>query len=126
MADAMGVRLDRMTFDVTFTAIKPRSALAQTPEDFLTREHFWSRFIPADARVVGFGELHNRVDRATWTNFRYEPRIIQTRAWDDKMYFMPIHRDEINRNDGGRGVYWEEPGGGHFLEIITRPYGSGG
>ena len=33
--------------------------------------------------------------------------------------------DEINTNDGGRGVYWEEPGGGHFLEIITRPYGSG-
>ena len=32
---------------------------------------------------------------------------------------------EINRNDGGRGVYWEEPGGRHFLEIITRPYGSG-
>jgi hypothetical protein len=31
---------------------------------------------------------------------------------------------EINSNDGGRGVYWEEPGG-HFLEIITRPYGSG-
>ena len=29
-----------------------------------------------------------------------------------------------NTNDGGRGVYWEEPGG-HFLEIITRPYGSG-
>jgi catechol 2,3-dioxygenase-like lactoylglutathione lyase family enzyme len=32
---------------------------------------------------------------------------------------------ETNTNDGGRGVYWEEPGG-HFLEIITRPYGSGG
>ncbi|HEU4513052.1 MAG TPA: VOC family protein [Nocardioidaceae bacterium] len=32
---------------------------------------------------------------------------------------------EFNTNDGGRGVYWEEPGG-HFLEIITRPYGSGG
>jgi len=30
----------------------------------------------------------------------------------------------FNTNDGGRGVYWEEPGG-HFLEIITRPYGSG-
>lgn len=30
----------------------------------------------------------------------------------------------INHNDGGRGVYWEEPGG-HFLEIITRPYGAG-
>ncbi|HEX6517985.1 MAG TPA: VOC family protein [Nocardioidaceae bacterium] len=31
---------------------------------------------------------------------------------------------EHNTNDGGRGVYWEEPSG-HFLEIITRPYGSG-
>ena len=32
---------------------------------------------------------------------------------------------EINTNDGGRGVYWEDPSG-HFLEVITRPYGSGG
>ncbi|HLM18371.1 MAG TPA: VOC family protein [Acidimicrobiia bacterium] len=28
----------------------------------------------------------------------------------------------INRNDGGRGVYFDDPDG-HFLEIITRPYG---
>ncbi|HLI39330.1 MAG TPA: VOC family protein [Streptosporangiaceae bacterium] len=32
---------------------------------------------------------------------------------------------EINRRDGGRGVYFPDPDG-HFLEIITRPYGSGG
>jgi catechol 2,3-dioxygenase-like lactoylglutathione lyase family enzyme len=32
---------------------------------------------------------------------------------------------EINHNDGGRGLYWEDPDG-HLLEIITRPYGSGG
>ncbi|MGH3967659.1 MAG: VOC family protein [Mycobacterium sp.] len=31
---------------------------------------------------------------------------------------------EINHNDGGRGVYFRDPSG-HFLEIITRPYGSG-
>ncbi len=31
---------------------------------------------------------------------------------------------EINHNDGGRGVYFPDPSG-HFLEIITRPYGSG-
>jgi len=31
----------------------------------------------------------------------------------------------INTNDGGRGVYFEDPDG-HFLEILTRPYGSGG
>lgn len=36
----------------------------------------------------------------------------------------PFHRrpGEINTNDGGRGVYWEDPNG-HNLEIITRPYG---
>lgn len=31
---------------------------------------------------------------------------------------------EINRNDGGRGVYFRDPAG-HFLEILTRPYGTG-
>lgn len=31
---------------------------------------------------------------------------------------------EINRNDGGRGVYFPDPDG-HLMEIITRPYGSG-
>jgi catechol 2,3-dioxygenase-like lactoylglutathione lyase family enzyme len=33
--------------------------------------------------------------------------------------------NEINRHDGGRGVYFEDPDG-HLLEVITRPYGSGG
>ncbi len=35
------------------------------------------------------------------------------------------HPGEINTRDGGRGVYFEDPSG-HFLEILTRPYGSGG
>lgn len=34
-------------------------------------------------------------------------------------------KSEINHNDGGRGLYWADPDG-HWLEIITRPYGSGG
>lgn len=33
-------------------------------------------------------------------------------------------KGKINRHDGGRGVYFEDPSG-HLLEIITRPYGSG-
>jgi len=33
-------------------------------------------------------------------------------------------RGEINRNDGGRGLYFLDPDR-HVLEIITRPYGSG-
>jgi catechol 2,3-dioxygenase-like lactoylglutathione lyase family enzyme len=31
----------------------------------------------------------------------------------------------VNHRDGGRGLYFEDPDG-HLLEIITRPYGSGG
>lgn len=31
----------------------------------------------------------------------------------------------INRHDGGRGVYFQDPAG-NLLEIITRPYGSAG
>jgi catechol 2,3-dioxygenase-like lactoylglutathione lyase family enzyme len=32
---------------------------------------------------------------------------------------------ETNKWDDGRGVYFDDPGG-HLLEVITRPYGSGG
>ena len=41
--------------------------------------------------------------------------------WADPRHSRP---GEINHNDGGRGVYWNDPNG-HYLEIITRPYGSG-
>jgi catechol 2,3-dioxygenase-like lactoylglutathione lyase family enzyme len=36
----------------------------------------------------------------------------------------PFHRVEgkVNSNDGGRGLYWDDPDG-HSLEIITVPYG---
>jgi extradiol dioxygenase family protein len=33
-------------------------------------------------------------------------------------------KGEINTHDGGRGCYFADPSG-HWLEIITRPYGSG-
>ncbi|MFH8572468.1 VOC family protein [Streptomyces sp. NPDC017993] len=32
------------------------------------------------------------------------------------------HPDVINHNDGGRGVYFMDPAG-HFMELITVPYG---
>jgi len=38
----------------------------------------------------------------------------------------PGHRERgENHHDGGRGLYFDSPEG-HNLEIITRPYGSGG
>lgn len=41
------------------------------------------------------------------------------RYWADPHGQAP---QQINHHDGGRGVYWQDPSG-HFLEIITRPYG---
>jgi catechol 2,3-dioxygenase-like lactoylglutathione lyase family enzyme len=42
-------------------------------------------------------------------------------------YADPFHQQvgQINHYDGGRGAYFSDPNS-HNLEIITRPYGSGG
>ena len=49
------------------------------------------------------------------------------RICDKKISYWADHKKEkayaINHNDGGRGLYFNDPNG-HFLEIITRPYGS--
>jgi catechol 2,3-dioxygenase-like lactoylglutathione lyase family enzyme len=41
--------------------------------------------------------------------------------WADPFLQRP---QQINRHDGGRGVYFKDPSG-HLMEAITRPYGSG-
>jgi catechol 2,3-dioxygenase-like lactoylglutathione lyase family enzyme len=57
-----------------------------------------------------FNEVFSRLD-ATGQDYWADPALNQKR--------------EINRNDGGRGLYFKDPDG-HLLEVITRPYGSGG
>lgn len=42
--------------------------------------------------------------------------------WADPFRQQP---GAVNRWDDGRGVYFDDPNG-HLLEVITRPYGSGG
>ncbi|MFH8800227.1 VOC family protein [Streptomyces sp. NPDC017936] len=42
--------------------------------------------------------------------------------WADPFHHRP---GRINHHDGGRGAYFDDPDG-HRLEILTRPYGSGG
>ena len=54
---------------------------------------------------------------AIWGRIREQGR----QFWADPARRRP---GEINHGDGGRGLYWDGPEG-HFLEIITRPYGSG-
>ena len=61
----------------------------------------------------------------------YDPDATRDRAqrlrerglptWADPWHGTPGE----NANDGGRGLYFDSPEG-HNLEIITRPYGSGG
>jgi hypothetical protein len=45
-----------------------------------------------------YAEGDSPIDRSTWHNYRYEVHSVQDRTWDDKLYFMPISRDEVNRN----------------------------
>jgi catechol 2,3-dioxygenase-like lactoylglutathione lyase family enzyme len=56
-----------------------------------------------------FDEIFNRIREK---NITY---------WADPQANRP---GEINHRDGGRGLYFEDPNG-HYLEILTRPYGSG-
>lgn len=57
----------------------------------------------------------------------FDPTFARIRDRGLQFWANPGRRraGEINRNDGGRGVYFEDPDG-HLLEVITRPYGSGG
>jgi catechol 2,3-dioxygenase-like lactoylglutathione lyase family enzyme len=65
------------------------------------------------AFLVGEGEFDQILERIRERGLTFWADPFQRRA------------GEWNTDDGGRGLYWEEPSG-HLLEIITRPYGSGG
>lgn len=77
---------------------------------------------------LDFADDHGRPHRQHYAFLVSEEEFDQIRArivehgltyWAD-----PLHRQEarINTNDGGRGLYWNDPDG-HNLEIITVPYG---
>jgi catechol 2,3-dioxygenase-like lactoylglutathione lyase family enzyme len=54
----------------------------------------------------------------------FDAILARIRERDLPHWADPSHRrpGEINTNDGGRGVYWEDPNG-HNLEALTVPYG---
>ena len=56
----------------------------------------------------------------------FDQIFARIREWGVQYWADPgKHRTgEINRNDGGHGVYFEDPDG-HLMELMTRPYGSG-
>jgi len=57
----------------------------------------------------------------------FDPIFARVRArgityWADPHKQKP---GEINRNEGGRGFYFDDPDG-HLMEVLTRAYGSSG
>ena len=73
-------------------------------EDAITPQHY--------AFLISDDEFDAIFDRIVERGIGYYADPAGTRA------------GEINHNDGGQGVYFPDPNG-HWLEIITRPYGSG-
>jgi catechol 2,3-dioxygenase-like lactoylglutathione lyase family enzyme len=61
------------------------------------------------------------IDEATFDGVYARIAARELPHWADPARTRP---NEINRNDGGRGVYFPDPDG-HLLEVLTRPYGSG-
>jgi catechol 2,3-dioxygenase-like lactoylglutathione lyase family enzyme len=93
--------------------------------------HFWqvstANGVGLDFASVGDGELtpqHYAFLVGEDDFDRIFGRVLELNLdhWADPFQRRP---GEINHHDGGRGVYFLSPDG-HFLEIITRPYGSGG
>ena len=100
----------------------------QAPEPF---GHFWQistsngvgldfATVPADDIAAQHYAFLVSEDEFTAIHERILERAVD--HWADPGRRRP---GEINHNDGGRGVYFLS-NDGHFLEIITRPYGSGG
>lgn len=85
--------------------------VGETSLDFLpTDEAITSRHFAFLTSEAEFKDLLSRIEAR---NLPY---------WADPFHNIP---NQINRWDDGHGVYFDDPNG-HLLEVITRPYGSGG
>ncbi|SEO47454.1 VOC family protein [Trujillonella endophytica] len=73
---------------------------------------------------IGSETVHPQHYAFLVTEQEFDEILARIRAAGLPFWADPARRrpGEINTNDGGRGVYWPDPDG-HFLEIITRPYG---
>jgi extradiol dioxygenase family protein len=75
---------------------------------------------------VDVEELHPQHYAFLVSETEFDEILGRLRARDVTFWADPFQRSagRWNTDDGGRGLYWQEPSG-HLLEMITRPYGSG-
>lgn len=105
LVDVLGLSPARQLAHFTVVQVGDASLdLIQTDADISSR-HF--------AFLVSEAEFDVIFDRLKASGLRY---------WADPFHQQP---NAINHWDDGRGLYFDDPDG-HLLEIITRPYGSGG
>ncbi|WP_417459491.1 VOC family protein [Kordiimonas sp.] len=85
--------------------------VGDTSLDFIeTDEEITSRHFAFQVSEAEFDDIFGRI------------QALELPIWADP---FKKHPGEINHWDDGRGVYFPDPDG-HLLEILTRPYGSGG
>ena len=73
------------------------------------------------------GEISSRHFAFLVSEAEFDEIFARIRARSLPYWADPFRREPnaINRWDDGRGLYFDDPNG-HLLEILTRPYGSGG
>ena len=79
-------------------------------------------FLEADGMEIQMQHYAFLIDEDDFD--RIFARILERglRYWADPYKNQP---GEINRHEGGRGFYFDDPSG-HLMEVLTRPYGSSG
>ncbi len=85
-----------------------------------------SNGVTLDFMDAGSGDVHAQHYAFLVTESEFDAIFERIRQAGLTWWADPHHQQagEVNHNDGGRGLYFEDPSG-HNLEIITRPYGSG-
>jgi catechol 2,3-dioxygenase-like lactoylglutathione lyase family enzyme len=105
LIDVLGLPAAEQLGHFTIVRVGPTSLDLVETEDTISSRHF--AFLVSEAE---FDAIFSRIEQG---GLHY---------WADPFHNQP---GRINYWDDGRGVYFDDPNG-HLLEIITRPYGSGG
>ncbi len=95
----------------------------------------WGPFMVVELEGGLSLDYHEQADRSADIASQHYAFLVSEDEFDRAFGRIDGHQDywadpglarvgEINRHDGGRGVYFKDPDG-HLLELITRPYGSG-
>ena len=105
LTEVLGLEPAKTMSHFTVVQVGPTSLDLLQTDDTISSRHF--------AFLVGDAEFDAIFARVKQRGLSY---------WADPFRRQP---GQVNNWDDGRGLYFDDPNG-HLLEIITRPYGSGG